>query len=67
MDLPLYAQQTLASVLDSSLGFASLDSNSQSAGEGVDTNLGLGETMSQFMPINYRELSMFFSSYDLKG
>jgi len=65
MELPSYAKQVLTSTMNSSLDLSSLDS--ESTGEGPRAGLGLGETMSHFMPINYRELSMFFSSsYDLK-
>jgi len=60
MELPFYAQQALTLTMNSNLSLASLDSNPESTGEGPCVGLGLGETMSQFMPINYRELSMFF-------
>lgn len=67
MELPSYAKQALTLTMNSNLDLASLDSDLGSTGEGPRAGLGLGETMSQFMPINYRELSMFFSSsYDPK-
>jgi hypothetical protein len=58
MELPLYTQQAATLDLGASLGFTDLER----AGEGLATGLALGDTMSQFMPINYRELSECYSS-----
>lgn len=44
MEMPLYAQQAQTLNLGSNM-------------DGANLGLGLGETMSRFMPINYRELS----------
>jgi hypothetical protein len=61
MELPLYAQQALSLDLGAKLGYSDLER----AGEGTAAwGLALGETMSRFMPINYRELSAcFFPSW----
>lgn len=61
MEVPLYAQQVLAASGAGAVVGAELGVAAPGAGAlVVDTSLGLGETMSRFMPINYRELSAFF-------
>lgn len=54
MEVPVYAQQVLAACGESVDGGGT---GAVGAGTGVDSSLGLGETMSRFMPINYRQLS----------
>ncbi|KXN89689.1 hypothetical protein AN958_05229 [Leucoagaricus sp. SymC.cos] len=56
MGLPLYTQQA-----ERNPAFDFDSSNLDRAGEGVGAaGLGLGETMSRLMPINYRELTLLY-------
>jgi hypothetical protein len=64
MELPLYAQQSqnLVMTVTAAIAAKANDGSGSSGigpGAGVEAGLKLGETMSTFMPINYRELSKF--------
>lgn len=61
MELPLYTQQSqsLVAIAEAAVPAKANNGNASSGGAGAEAGLKLGETMSTFMPINYRELSKF--------